>query len=537
MPKKRLGKHDKCQIVTLPEIAHIRSLSTPTTQPRVCLPTHTVPTLVLVAWALLLAAWVMGNAPFAAPDEADHYVRAIGISEGHWIGKADPGARLGVRPTEIAWTAQEARIVSLPQDLDPVPFTCELAPGRRNAACLNVSRPTPTAVTRVTAVGDYQPLPYLLPAVILRAGSSPPAVLRLGRAAEAVSTLGLLAIAVFALYDAGSSLLSLLGLLLAVTPMVLFCGASLNGSATEIAGATAFFSCLLRLGRPRPAPARWWVLTALSGAIFALSRSASPVWLALMLLIALGWVGPKAFVNGWAGGGWVSRVTAGVLVLAVTLNRVWEWFYGAYVSPETTRLHAGLVAGAHEWWRALPELVGRFGYLDVKLPLSVLLVWFALVLALLAVAGAGCKRRERVVLAIVLVVGLVGPVVFYALFIRPTGGGLQGRHVLPVLVAIPLLAGDALNRHREHLGAALRWFLTITIPVAVAVMQATAWYVNAKYYAVGGSGPGWFLSRAAWAPPAGWWTWLVAAVLAGVCLAAVSLGDREPTSALGADHL
>jgi hypothetical protein len=37
-------------------------------------------------------------------------------------------------------------------------------------------------------------------------------------------------------------------------------------------------------------------------------------------------------------------------------------------------------------------------------------------------------------------------------------------------------------------------------------MQVVAWYVNAKRYAVGGSGPEWFLSRAAWAPSAGWWT-------------------------------
>jgi hypothetical protein len=42
-----------------------------------------LPGLVLLAWASLLAAWVMTNPPFAAPDEAEHYVRAIGLSEGH----------------------------------------------------------------------------------------------------------------------------------------------------------------------------------------------------------------------------------------------------------------------------------------------------------------------------------------------------------------------------------------------------------------------------------------------------------------------
>jgi hypothetical protein len=72
-------------------------------------------------------------------------------------------------------------------------------------------------VALVTAVGTYQPFPYLLPAVALRAGCSPPTALRLGRAAQALIVLALLAIAVFALYDAESPLVSLLGLLLAVT--------------------------------------------------------------------------------------------------------------------------------------------------------------------------------------------------------------------------------------------------------------------------------------------------------------------------------
>jgi Predicted membrane protein (DUF2142) len=488
-----------------------------------------VPALALVAWALLLAAWVMGNAPFAAPDEAEHYIRAVGVSEGHLIGTADPSARIGVTPTQVAWTSQATRVVSLPAGLDPEPFTCELGPGEHSAACVNTANPRPPPVMLVTVVGNYQPLPYLLPAVALRVGRSAPAALRLGRAAEALTALALLALAVFALYDAECPLVSLLGLLLAVTPMVLFCAASLGGSATEIAGAVAFFSCLLRIGRPGPAPARWWAFTALSGAMLALSRSASPAWLVLALLIAVGWSGPRTFARRWAEG-WAPRAAAGVLVLAVALNRVWEGIYGSYVPLDTSKLHAGLVAGVYEWWRALPDLVGKFGYVDVNLPLVIPVVWFALVLALVASAGAVSGRRKGLVLAVVLTGGLGGPVVFYALFIRPTGFGLQGRHVLPVLVAVPLLAGEALNRHRNRVRVGWLALLTVAIPVAVALMQVTAWYVNARRYAVGGSGPQWFLGSAAWAPPGGWWTWLAAAVLAGVCLGAVALANRETTN-------
>jgi hypothetical protein len=480
------------------------------------------PALLLAAWALLLAAWVMGNAPFAAPDEADHYIRTIGVSEGHLLGKADPNSRIGATPTQVAWTAQATRLVSLPRGLDPEPFTCELGRGEPSAACLNAVHASRPAVKAVTTVGNYQPLPYLLPAVVVRAASSAPAALRLGRAAEALSALALFAIAVFALYDAVSPLLSLLGLL-AVTPMALFCGATLSGSSTEIAGGVAFFACLLRICRAGPLHTRWWILTAISGAALTLSRSASPAWLVLTLLIAAGWCGPRSFARRWTDG-LAPRVAAGVLVLSVALNELWEGLYGSHVEVDTRALHAGPVAGVHEWWRALPELVGKFGYLNVKLPLVLPVAWFALVVVLLAAAGTVCGKRERIALASILSAGLLGPVVFYALLIRPTGFGLQGRHVLPILVAVPLLAGETLSRRR----ASARWLqpLSFAIPIAVALMQAGAWYVNAKRYAVGSSGPSWFLGRAAWAPPAGWVTWLTAAVLATVCLAALGLAAR-----------
>jgi hypothetical protein len=478
-----------------------------------------------VAWALLLSAWVIGNAPFAAPDEVEHFIRAIGVSQGHVIGKADPAARIGATPTQIAWTVQAARIVSLPSDLNPEPYTCDLALGEPSAACQNTVDPRSPPARLATAVGNYQPLPYLLPAMVLGAGKSAPAALRLGRAAQALVVLGLLAVALLALYDASSPLVSLLGLLLAVTPMVLFCGASLSGSGTEIAGAIAFFSCLLRVDRTDSPPDRWWVFMALSGATLALSRSASPVWLVLALLVAVGWSGPRVFASRWRSG-WAPRVALGALVLAVVLNRIWEALYGARVSPDTSDLHEGLVAGLHEWWRSLPDVVGKFGYVDVKLPSIVPLAWFALFLALDVSAWMLCDRRERILLALVLAVGLLGPVVFYTLFIRPTGFGLQGRHVLPALVVLPLLAGEAVYRYRSRAGPDWLGLLAVAIPVACGAMQLVAWYVNAKRYAVGAHGPEWFLGSAAWAPPAGWWTWLVAVGFASACLGAVAFTTR-----------
>jgi hypothetical protein len=265
------------------------------------------------------------------------------------------------------------------------------------------------------------------------------------------------------------------------------------------------------------------MLMAVSGAALALSRSASPAWLILALLAVAWWSGPCTFAHRLLAG-WAPRATVGALVLAVVLNRVWEALYGSRVPLDTVDLHAGLIAGVREWWRALPDLVGKFGYLDVKLPLVVPLAWLVLVLALWATACAVSMPRQRLVLIAVLGVALlVGPILFFALLIRPTGFGLQGRHVLPIVVAVPLLAGEALNRHRGRVPA--RWLraLAIGVPVAVAAMQLVAWFVDARRYAVGGSGAIWFLDSAAWSPPAGWWTWLAVTALAGMCIVGIGL--------------
>jgi hypothetical protein len=495
------------------------------------------PALLLLAWALLLAAWVVGNAPFAAPDEGEHFIRAVGISEGHLIGKADTHLQIGVTPAQIAWTAQAARLVSLPRGLEPDPFECELGPGEHSAGCLKgVTAQSPPTVLG-TLVGNYQPLPYLLPALVLRAGASAPAALRWGRAAGALLALALLAIAVLACWEAASPVVSLLGLMLAVTPMVLFCAASLSGSGTEIAASIAFFACLLRVSRRRPAPARWWALTATTGSVLALSRSDSPAWLIVELLVVIVLSGPRAFARRWLTG-LAPRVTAAVLLIALALNRAWESAYGSHVTIDTAQLHAGLVAGVHQWWRSLPDLVGKFGYVDVALPFVIPIAWFALAFGLLVFAAASAPKPQRRLLVVVAAGALMLPVVFYALIIRPTGFGLQGRHVLPLLVLVPVLAGELLNRHRARVGTYRLRVLSVTVPLAAAVMQVAAWYVNAKRYAVGGSGPEWFLSHAAWAPPAGWWTWLSVVVLASICLAGVALlASRETTQRLDATAL
>jgi len=415
--------------------------------------------------------------------------------------------------------------------LDPLPYTCQTGAGEASAACLNRAVPAHTAATLATGVGNYQPLPYLLPAAAMRASNSAPAALRLARSAGAFVALLLLALALFALYDPANPVLSVLGLLLAVTPMTIFCGAMLNGSGMEIAGATAFLACLLRVMRT-PSRRAWLFAAAASGAVLALSRPASPLWLATGLLVVAAWTGARHFGRSIAGSrGWLAA--AGVVVIAVVLNRIWEALYGSHVPIDSGQLRAGVVAGFHQWWRALPELVGKFGYIDVKLPLALPVIWLLL---LVLVAAARGSRRDRVVLGALLAALVVLPPVFYALFTRPTGFGLQGRQLLPAAVALPLLAGEACYLARERLGAATTRLLSWLVLPVVGIIQVAAWYTDAKRFAVGASGPVWFASHASWNPPLGWGIWLAVVLAALFGFAPAVIAAEAQTSHWGPIH-
>ena len=84
--------------------------------------------------------------------------------------------------------------------------------------------------------------------------------------------------------DADAGIPSLAGLVVAVTPMVVFLGASLTDSSGEIMS-IALTAAALRVSRPHQSP-RWvWWLAGVAGFVLALSRSLGPLWLACILLL------------------------------------------------------------------------------------------------------------------------------------------------------------------------------------------------------------------------------------------------------------
>ena len=468
------------------------------------------PLALIVAYAFLAVAWAMTNAPFSAPDEAEHYVRAVGVSDGGLVGRRALDPNPALTPKQRAWTDQAARAVAVPRGLSPAGLDCVASRPRISAACQD-SVPAPPAQTGVTSDGTYQPLPYLLPAVALRAAHRAPAAGRLARLAGLLPWLVLLAGAVAAAWDRRRGAASLAGLLLGMTPMMIFVGASLSGSSLETMGSLALMAGLLRLSRESPAPLWTWTLVGAAGVLLALSRTLGPAWLVADLILWVAFCGRARTVAVLRARPRASAIAAGALLVAIVLNRAWEAAYGpAHVTTSLIPSASSIRAGIDQMSDNLPELVGRFGNLEVHLPTWIVVAW---ALAALAAAWAALRwatRRERATIVVTAGLCMAAPIYLFAAVIAQTGFGVQGRHYLALVVVLALLVGEVLGRR-----SGARW--PALLGLLAAAGQLTAWWVNSRRYAVGTSGPWWFLGSARWSPPLGWEPWL-ALVLAACAL-------------------
>ena len=225
------------------------------------------------------------------------------------------------------------------------------------------------------------------------------------------------------------------------------------------------------------------------------------------------------------GAGWVA---AGAIALGVVANRVWEAAHGA----DNSLALFSLANGVESVWSSGGEpsqVVGGFGHLESQLPISIAPAWAGAVISLCTVAWRSSPRHESLVLAGVAVAAATFPFLFYVFVIREIGFGLQGRHVLVVVAALPLVAGELLHRSGARVAP-----ITVAVGASLlGLLQVAAFYLSSQHYAVGIDGPLFFMPDAAWSPPLGWWPVLMLAAIGGLAVAATGWSrlatiDRSP---------
>ena len=485
----------------------------------------------------MLGTWVVTNPPGAAPDETNHYLRALAVGRGDAIGRpnpqladpvvaAAPPKSVGIEALAASWAARGARLVEVPRELGPsTAFGCEAFDPTKTSSCQRQDGGERIAGEVLTTMGTVEPGPYILPGLATRLARGPRSGLLLARFGAAIPVALLIAAAVAV---AAWSPAALGGVVLAITPMALFVGSTVSGSGLEVAAAVCFFTTALRVTiGPDPTPSMWAIAGA-SGVALAISRSLGPVWLLVGLVATTALVGRRCAEARVRAGGRAAVAAGAAISVASGLTVVWEALYQPGLDFDMAWFRHELGPSVGALVGAGREVIGVFGSIDTHMPGAAYVMWAALLVGFIVLALVVGTSRQRAVLGIA-VPGVVGiTVAVSAGIMRQNGFGLQGRHVLPLATFLPLLAGAVVAANRN--GATSmppRWVVAATAAPLTAV-QAIAWYANARRYAVGARGPVLFFTSSEWAPPGGWVPWLVVVVVVVVATVAGVVISTRP---------
>lgn len=499
-------------------------------------PTWAVPLLVILAFGLSLAAWVGGTPAGHGPDEPANYLRAVGAGTGQWLGRPAqlPNIHFGGPAGQAQrnlWINRNSRSFAIPAGLTPDRFSCynEAFTVKQPTTCVDRVAQDPRAQRRLSYVGTYQPFVYAVPGVVMAHMPDALSALYAGRAVLALLALVLLGGAVMSAWDSRTGALSLVGVLLAGSPMVLFLSATLGANGLEVTGALCVYAVVLRASRSGVRPRWLWPLGTFAVVATVLSRPTGLAWVlvAVVLAAAVTWqrsthvprpTPRDALRLARARLGWLALVGA-----AVAGSLAWN----VTVQPSPA-LDLGLAARSLKYvpedlYRMVREWVGDFGWDSVPLAPPASWLWLFLVLALLAAAAVISGVRARVVLGgtVVLVFGAV--VALDVLVFRQTYFPVYGRYLLPIVVVIPLLAGELLVRRADRIRVRARRGIAVLVAVAVAGVQGLSLYTMDRRSAVGIDGPHNFLRAPAWTPPGGWAVYVALAVAGSVALVIAAL--------------
>ncbi len=360
--------------------------------------------MLFLALAPLAVTWSLVNPMLASPDETIHILRAQSIAAGDF---SNPFTSDGL-PMEA---------------VECLKFQPEVT-----ADCQDLSW-GPDGTQQIGPTDGYPPLYHSIAAIpaLFTSGLAGAYLMRIWMA---VIIMALIAWAAALVSRPGAGPWPLTGVVVAVTPMAIFCVATVNPSGMAVASALLFV-----VGAVSALDSRWRgrevVAATFVGAFgLALSRRDGLLWLGVLaIVLAPFWIPQvrQLWSRRTARSTWTVVGVAAALVLVAA---VWG-------RPTISRFGQNWQDGAGtSWWEAakflrgyLSQVVGVLGWLDS--PIGEEALWVALVIAGFLVLMGIASDNRRAALATTL--GLV------ALFVSPVVIGmiqfpyLQGRYLLPDL--------------------------------------------------------------------------------------------------------
>ena len=418
-------------VAVAPEAGAELSLPEDRTTPIPAASTHR---LLTFAWAfaavgLAVASWSLATPLMAAPDEPSHIVQAAAIVRGQFDVAPHPSPVGPLESVRVPEWVQEATFLT-----SPFAFHANVPAGPSNRVG-NSTR----LVNASTQFSNYPPLYYLIDGVPTLFMAGEPALYAM-RLLSSLLNVGLITVGLFLLARHHRGRFPLFGALVALTPMVWFLCSVVSDIGLEIAAAFAAWCGGLCLIEQRRSPRALAVWTALSFVILILSRPVSPYNAAVMLAVLALFAGARRVRELIYDR---TLVTLGIPILVATAVAVVLYLIGGppVLLGNPQRPSIGLVQSMRLTWQEtgirLRQVIGNFGWLDTNVPLSVVVIWTAVLGGLCAI-GLFLSSRSRWALPVLAIAIVAMPLLFESPRIDAVGVYWQGRYWLPLAIGLPL---------------------------------------------------------------------------------------------------
>ncbi len=483
-------------------------------------------------YLVLMIAWAGSNPPGAAPDEPDHLVKALGMATLD-IGRPYTGPP-GSDSLGDVRNASISRVVTIPARLSPDGYACQARYANETAACLPQQAPGGSGTVEVvTPLGSYPPFLYVPIGLVASLASTPFQAFMLARVAcIAMAEVLLLLGAWFLVRTLGR--MALIGAFVAMTPMAVFTSSAAGLSGVEITAAFAVATVAISaLRKPEvlQQPLGQMMLAGV-GAVLILSRQLGVVTFGVIIVLLIARLGWRYFWDLLRAR--QPTLLAGVAVLGASTLAITLWEQ-AFDNPVNTDPPFQMLAvGAFDTsaYSVLQSAIGNFGWLETPMPRWAFLAYILVLVVFVGSAMVLGRAADRWALLVWPLATVLLAYVAYSSVFFPVEAGLQGRHVLPFFMIVPVLAGVVLGEALGALDAAALRRVVLTVAAVLPVLQFTGIYVNSIRYAVGVNGPIFFLPSARWQPGLGWIPWLLLAAL-GSALLSVAIFRCRPDMEIG----
>lgn len=434
--------------------------------------------------ACLTALWSFATPISGAPDEPAHLIKAASVVRGQLLGENVHGGQLVTVPRYIAYSRTQS---------------CVAFHTTRTPQCARPLEGNADAnVETDTSAGLYNPTYYFLvgwPSLLFHDETGIYAM----RIVSGVLGSLFLAACVGLILCWRNRSIAVLGIGVALTPMVIFINGVINPSSLETAATMAAFVGMVSiiLSPAREAVNLRSAIVFVAAAVAINTRGISPLWVAVALLLPFILVTRARFfelVSSWA----VRLATAGI---ALSLGAALLWTrlsnsLGAGLQPAgdtppvagmgDSPLHGFSIVfnGTLQYGEGI---IGVFGWLDTHSPVFTLFVWSSAIVVAVVAALAALRGRHLVLALSLIAAVLLLPPAVQALYI--TGGGLiwQGRYTIPLFVCAIIGISALLDHQRFDSGMVpiTRRRVFFLVPLALFAAQAMAFVFTLKRYTVG----------------------------------------------------